>query len=459
MVEFAIPSIIGLVVNGLYMIINSIFLGYSVGSVGVAVSTIAMPIMLFSMSVGVLIGGGGNALIALRLGEGKIKDAQKVLGNALTLTIIAAVICTLGVYVFEGPILRLSGATGEVWAESSLFIRIIAGGFILQFFGMGFNNFIRTAGDPNRALYTMVAGTVVCIAANFLLVMVLHLGFVGSATATLTGQAVTAVMVFWYFAFSKKAPFKLLARNMRLKLHFVRMILVLGSASFVLQVSAAVINLLSNSHLVALGATTPLGSQGALVAFGVAYRVATFVLFPIQGVATAALPLFGYNYGATHYHRVKKTFQVALIWVISIGVFFWVLIHVIPGPIAGLFSVKADLLTFTTRALTVQLFMMPVLGIQTISSTYFQASGQPLKSMFLSLTRQILFLIPLIFVMPYIFTLLVPGAMPLEGFFYAFPVADGMSILVSIAFMTVEIRKLNRKIHLQNKPQPVIEAA
>ena len=449
MVEFAIPSIIGLVVNGLYNIINSIFLGQAVGPAGLAVATISMPIMVFSMSVGVLIGTGGNALIALRLGEGKHKDAERILGNALTLTVIAAVICTVGTFAFEDVILGLSGATEEVWAESAVFIRIIAAGFILQFFGMGFNNFIRTAGDPNRALYTMVAGTISCIILNYFFVMVFGWGVAGSAMATLLGQSITAVLVFWYFAFSKKAPFKLKRECLPLKLKLVRMILVLGSAAFVLQFSNAIINLFINYQLVTLGALSSLGSEGALASIGVVNRVALFIFFPIMGVSIAAQPLFGYNYGARNFKRVIKTFQIAMIWIVIIGVAFWVFVELVPEPIARLFGVKDDLLAFTAKALAVQLFMIPVMGLQVLSSNYFQASGQPLKSMFLSLTRQILYLVPLIYFMPTLITLISPSSIPLEGIYYAYPIADALSIITAVTFMFIEFKKLKARIREQ----------
>jgi len=330
-----------------------------------------------------------------------------------------------------------------------LSIRIIAAGFIVQFFGLAFNNFIRTAGDPARALYTMVAGTLSCIGVNFLFVMVLDWGVAGSAWATLFGQTVTAVLVFWYFVFSKKAPFKIRKRYLRLISHFVRRILILGSAAFALQVASAIVNVFLNYQLVTLGALSPIGSSGALATLGVVNRIAIFVLFPLMGVATAAQPLFGYNYGAKDFKRVIKTFQVALIWIVIIGAFFWVLVRLFPEPIVGLFGVQDDLLEFSTRALIVQMFMTPLLGLQALGSNYFQASGQPLKSMFLSLTRQILYLIPLIFLAPIVITAINPSLTPLEGLYYSFPVADALSVITTVILITIEFRKLKAKIKQQ----------
>jgi putative MATE family efflux protein len=449
MLEFAIPSIIGLVVNGLYNIIDSIFMGHGVGPIGLATATIAMPIMIVGMAIAILIGAGGNSLTALRLGAGKHDEAEKVMGSTFTLTIIAGVVCTAALFLFMDPILSISGATAETWESSRLFLSIIGAAMVLQFFGMGFNNFIRTAGDPNRALYTMVAGTIVCIVLNWLFVMVFRWGIAGSAWATVIGQAVSAVLVFWYFAISKKAPFKLRIKHLKPELRLARAILALGSAPFVLQIANALINFIVNNQLVVLGAGHIIGSDGALAAIGVVGRIAMFAFFPILGVSMAAQPLFGYNYGAQNFARVKTTFKIAIVWVTVLGAFFWVLIHLFPTQIVNFFGIKDDLLHFTVTALKVQVLLMPLIGIQVVTTQYFQSSGQPLKSMFLSSTRQILYLIPLLYLMPQVITAIVPSLTPLDGLYYAYPLADVLSIITCVIMMALELRKINAKIREQ----------
>ncbi|NLG10602.1 MAG: MATE family efflux transporter [Coriobacteriaceae bacterium] len=446
MLEFAIPSIIGLVVNGFYNIIDSIFLGHALGTVGQATATIAMPIMTISMAVSLLIGQGGNALAALRLGEGKHDEAERIMGNTFTLTLIASVICTAVVWLFMDPVLSISGATEETWESSHIFMAIIAGGFFFQFFGLGFNNFIRTAGDPNRALYTMVIGTFVCIILNYLFVMVLDWGVAGSAWATIIGQAVSAVLMLWYFIFSRKAPFKLRFSQLRLRTRLVTTTLALGSASFVLQIAAAVVTVILNQQLGYYGALSAITSDGALATIGVVNRIAMFSFFPLLGVAIAAQPIFGFNYGAKNYERVKDTFKVAMIWIMSIGITFWILIHLFPRQIVNIFGIEPYLLEFTVNALQVQLFLIPLMGLQIIASHYFQSSGQPFKSMFLSLTRQLLYLIPLIYGMPYIITNFGPDLIPLDGLYYAYPVADFFSVVTATIFMIFEFKKLDAKI-------------
>ena len=447
--EFAIPSIIGLIVNGLYNIIDSIFMGHGVGNIGQATATIALPIMIIGMAISILIGQGGNALTALRLGAGKHDEAERVIGNTFILMIVAAIICTGTVILLMDPILTISGATKATWEYARTFISIIAGGFIFQFIGMGFNNFIRTAGEPNRALYTMITGTVICVILNYLFVIVLHWGVAGSALATVAGQSVSAGLVLWYFIFSKKAPFKIRKECLGLKGRLVKSILALGSAPFVLQIANAFVTFFLNNQITTLGAISSIGSDAALAALGVVNRVALFVFFPILGVALAVQPLFGYNYGAKKYSRVKKTFILAMIWATALGLFAWAVIYLLPEPIVRLFNITGDLLEFTVNALKVQLFLIPLAGLHVVSTNYFQASGQPLKAMFLSLTRSVLFLIPLLYLFPMIITSFLPGLEALDGLYYAYPASDTLAILTCAIFMLFELRKLNKAIKEQ----------
>jgi Na+-driven multidrug efflux pump len=235
-----------------------------------------------------------------------------------------------------------------------------------------------------------------------------------------------------------------------LEWRFVKSILALGSAPFVLQVGNALFGFILNNQLKVLGAQHIITATGALDSIGVVGRIAMFAIFPILGAAFAAQPLFGYNYGARNYARVKTTFKIAMIWVTAIGLFFWILIHVIPGPIVMIFGITDDLLAFTVNALKVQVFLMPLIGVQAVATQYFQSSGQPLKAMFLSLTRQILYLIPLIYLLPILFAQMSSSLTPLDGVYYAFPVSDVLSISTCVVFVIFEFRRLNRKIAEQS---------
>ncbi|MDR1088162.1 MAG: MATE family efflux transporter [Coriobacteriales bacterium] len=448
--EFAIPSIISMVVNGSYNVIDSIFLGQSLGETGLATVTIASPIMTMSMAVAVLVGAGGNALMAIKLGEGKRETAVRVMGNTFILALTLALICTLAVFLFMDPLLVLSGSTEAIHDSARSFVAIIAAGFVFQFLGMGFNNFMRTAGNPRGALYVMLTGMAVSILLNYILVMVMGFGVVGSALATIAGMLVTCCGVLYYFIWSKSAPFKLQLHAMKPNPRLMANICVLGSASFFLQVAVVVINFLLNNQLVYYGAMDPIGSEGALAAIGVMIRISMFVFFPILGVSIAVQPLLGYNYGAKLYARVKKTFLFSLVWVLSFGVFFWLLVHIFPTQIVELFGVHEALHDFTIKAIQVMMLVMPFAGLQVLSAGYFQATGQPLKSMFISLTRQLLYLVPLLYFLPTIVQQLALAITPLESLYYAYPIADILSIFTAGIMMLVEWRRLAR---LQEKQQ------
>jgi putative MATE family efflux protein len=452
--EFAIPAIISMVVAGSYNIIDSIFLGLSMGELGQATVALASPVMIMSMAVSILVGAGGNALAAIKLGEGKRDVAERVIGNTFVLSVSLALASMLALFLFLDPILVFSGSTSTLHGPAREFVSIIALGFVFQYVGMGFNSFMRTAGNPRGALYTMVAGMVVSIVLNYLFVMVLGWGVGGSAWATNAGQLVSCVAVLYYFTRSKTAPFKLKLERMVPRLRLMANICVLGSSSFFLQAAAVVINLVLNNQLGHYGALDPIGAEGALAAIGgVAMRIAMFAFFPILGVNIAIQPLLGYNYGAQQYKRVKSTFKIALIWVACFGVFFWLVTRLFPVQIVELFGVGPSLHDFTINAIQVMMILLPVVGVQVLATGYFQSTGQPVKSMLISVTRQLLYLIPLLFLLPLFVEKLGLPITPLESLYYTYPLSDALAIVTAIVMMIVEWRKLTRLQKVQEKKQ------
>ena len=446
-VEFAVPSILGMLVNGAYNVIDSVFLGQAMGEIGLATATVAMPLMTVFMAIAMLVGNGGNALAALRMGEGNRDEAERSLGNTVTLSIIFAVIVAVFAHipVCIDALLSVSGATPEDWEFARAFIQIISLGFVFQCIGMGVNNFIRTAGAPNRALSTMIIGAVACTVFNFLFVMVLGWGVQGSALATVLGQAVSCFCVLWYFVFTKNVPMRLHWRSMPLHVRTVGLILSLGLASFAVQAGMAVVNFVLNNLLNLYGTMSPIGAEGALASIGVVQRVAMFSVLPLIGVSIAIQPLLGFNYGAHLFARVKKTLWCGIVGATGIGVVLWALVHLFPEQIVGFFGITdGNLRDFTVFALKVQLIMLPLVGFQIVGSNYFQATGQPLKSIFLSLTRQLLFLVPLLVVLP----LQLPGWFPqfnsLDALYFATPMADFLAIFTTVVFIIMEMGRLKK---------------
>lgn len=446
--EFAIPSILGMLVNGAYNVIDSIFLGQAMGEIGLSVATVATPIMTVFMAIAMLVGNGGNALAALRMGEGKPEDAELSLGNTVTLSIIISVLVAAIAFipVTINGLLTVSGATPTDWEYARMFIQIISAGFIFQCIGMGVNNFIRTAGAPNRALGTMVIGAVACTIFNALFVLVLGWGVAGSALATISGQAVSCATVLWYFCKTPNTPMQLHLHKMRLHAQTVRLILSLGLASFAVQVAMAIVNFVTNSLLNIYGDTSVIGVIGAKASIGVVQRIAGFVVLPLIGMAIAIQPLLGYNYGAKLYGRVRKTWFWGIAGATTMAVVLWALVHIFPNQIVGFFGITDEnLRDFTVFALKVQLIMIPFVGFQIVGSNYFQATGQPAKSVLLSLTRQILFLLPMLIILPQVLPSMVPSLNSLDAIYFAAPVADALAIFTTLVFVLIELKKLAKK--------------
>jgi len=444
LLEFSIPAIIMMTFNALYNIVDSIFLGQAVGPDGIAVTTLAFPIMILLMGLSALAGQGGNALAAIQLGEDRIDAVERTLGNTvLLLLVISGIIAVAGIILID-PILVLVGTTPELFDMTKMFVQILMIGFVFQCIGMGANNFLRTEGKPMLALFTSMLGTAVCIIMNFVLVMWLGFGVAGSAFATLIGQGVGGIPVIYYLMRGKGAPFHLKLACMKPDFRLWGSILSLGVASFIMQVANAVINSILNQTLAYYGALDPIGAGGALAAIGVAGRINGFAFMPAFGVLMGAQTLIGYNYGARKWKRVLSAYWLGTMFTTAILTLFFVLIHVIPTPIVQLFGVEGDLQQFCIFALQVMTAMFPFVGFQMMSSNYFQSTGQPLKASLLSLTRQVLFLIPLLILLPmYLPTVL--EVTSLQAICFTYPIADVLSILTTSAFIIPELVKLNRR--------------
>ena len=458
LLEFSIPAIIMMTFNALYNIVDSIFLGQAVGEEGIAVTTLAFPIMIILMGLSALAGQGGNALAAIQLGEDRIDKVERTVGNTVLLLIIISVIIAICGIVFIDPLLALVGTTPELHDIAKTFVQIVMVGFVFQCIGMGANNFLRTEGKPMLALGTSMFGTLVCIVMNFVLVMWLGFGVAGSAYATIIGQGCGMIPVLWYLIWGKDAPFHLRLNCMKPDFSLWGTILSLGVASFIMQVANSIINVILNQSLAYYGALDPIGASGALAAIGVASRVNGFAFMPAIGVLMGAQTLIGYNYGARKWGRVLKSYWLGVLFATVIITFFFVLIHVIPGPIVQMFGVEGPLEEFCIFALQVMTAMFPLIGFQMMSSNYFQSTGQPLKASLLSLTRQVLFLIPLLLALP----ALLPNFLnvtSLQAICFTYPTADTLSIITTAAFIIPEILKLRRREKEEASREQLTEAS
>lgn len=442
LLEFSIPAIISMIFNSLYNVVDTAFLGHAVGDVGVAVTTLALPVMTILMGFSMLAGQGGNALTAIQLGEGHRDRAEKTLGNSATLLIAIAVIVAFSAIIFINPLLAAVGTPRDLYEPTKVFVQIICFGFIFQSLGMGLNNFLRTAGKPRFALYTMVFGTTMCIVLNYFFVMLFGWGVSGSALATIIGQACGMVPVLSYFIFNKNATFRLRLSCMVPDVRLMGKILSLGLASFVMQVAATAVTVVLNQLLNIYGAQDPIGAEGALAAIGAANKAIMFSIMPVIGLIMGSQPIIGYNYGAKNWQRVLDTLKWASIWATGLMTFFWALVHIIPEPIIGIFGISGDLEAFAVTVLKLDTIVLPVVGFQIVGSSYFQSSGQPLKSAILEMSRQVIYLIPLYLVYPIILPHF--GVPTLVAIVLAVPTADFLASLTTAFFVRREVKKVRR---------------
>lgn len=454
LLEFSIPSIVSMVFNTLYNIVDTVMLGWFIGEIGVAVTTLALPVMTILMGGSTLAGVGGNALAAIQLGQGELKLVERTLGNSAVLLFGIALIVAIGAFVFIDPLLTLIGCTTELWNPTKTFVQIICAFFAFQSLGMGLNNFLRTAGKPTMALVTMVLGTTMCIFFNLLFVGYIGMGIAGSAWATVCGQFCGMAPVIWYFVFSKKAAFRLRLSCMKPDLRLMGRICALGTASFAMQVASTIVSIVFNQVVTTFGSADPLGASGALAAIGVAQRACSFVFAFLMGLTMGMQPIVGFNFGAKKWNRVYKTLKWACIWGFIFGFIFLIFSHVIPRQMVNIFGVTGDLETFSAFCLQVSTIFFPLVGYQVVGGSYFQSTGQPMKATVIELLRQVIFLIPLYLILPHLAGFF--GLTPLMMIIIAVPVSDMLSVLVTTGFLAVEVRKLKR---LQATEEATPEAA
>ena len=442
LLEFSIPAVVGVLVQMLYNVIDAVYVGHAVGADGLAATTVANPMMTAMVAVAMLVGVGGNALAAIKLGERKKAVAERVLGNSLVLLLAAAAVLWVVSFFALEPVLRYSGADGDVLPLAMDFMTVIVAGAPLQFIAFGMNNFIRTAGHPTRALGSMLIGTAANVVFGYLFIIVLEGGMRGAGLATVCSWALSAIFVMQFFL-KKSSPMPLRVPSLMLQPRVALRICALGIAPAVMELGFAVSSMIENNLLVFYGASDPLGVDGALAVMRVLSAVGLFTFMPAMGIAMGAQPIIGYNYGARQFDRMKRVLWQAIVLGIAITTPLWVTVVCAPDMYAHLFGLPRSYLAETAWALVLYLMFIPILPIQTIGANYFDATGQALKATVLTLTRQILFLIPLLVVCPMVLPQVLPLT-PLESVWFAPSISDITSTLIVVGFLAAERRRLRR---------------
>ena len=432
LIRFSIPAIMGMTVNAIYNVVDRIFIGQGVGPLALSGLTIGFPIMLVIMAFSMLIGLGATALISIRLGEGRKGTAELILGNAVTLFIFFALIITILGSIFLEPLLTFFGASSDVLPYSKAYMRIILFGTLFMNIGFGMNNFIRAEGNPNIAMITMLGGAIINIILDPILIFGFNMGVQGAALATIIAQFGAAIWVFSYF-FSKRSTLDIKLKNLFPSWLIVRGIIALGSSFFMMQMASSVIWLFFNRTL------SHHGGDLAIAAMGIIHSLTMFILMPCFGINQGVQPIIGFNYGARKYKRVKRALQRGILFASGVCITGYIVIMLFPTQLVSIFSGdNQELIEIAATGLRTFLLLLPIIGFQIVSTSYFQATGKPAMAMFLSLSRQVILLLPLLLILPHY--------LGVRGVWLSAPLADIGSVLLTAFFIFREIKKLNRKI-------------
>jgi putative MATE family efflux protein len=427
-------------VGALYNIVDRIYIGRGVGSLALAGLSVTFPIMIIVQGFGMLIGMGTAVLVSINLGKKDKNKADKVLGNAFIMLILISIFVSILSFIIKGPLLRSFGASENTIAFANDYLGIILFGTVFQNAGFGLNNTIRSEGNPKVAMFTMLIGAGLNIILDPIFIFVFHMGVRGAALATIISQMVSAIWVIFHFT-GKNSVVKLKKENFKIEKEIVMGIVSIGMAPFAVQIAASAINILLNRQLINYGGDLAIGAMGII------NSVSMLIIMSMISVNQAAQPIIGYNYGAKQYDRIKETLKLAIIGAVFIGILGFIAVEVFPGGIIGIFNkTDKELLKIGVNGIRIFLCMLPLIGFQIVGSNYFQAIGRAKISMLLSLSRQVLILIPMLLILPTIFGI--------NGVWVSAPVSDTLSSILTAVFLYRGLKSLGKD---ENQPVKEVE--
>jgi putative MATE family efflux protein len=443
LLKFSVPAIIGMLVNALYNMVDRIFIGNWVGSLGIAGITIGFPIMLVIMACAMLIGIGSTSLLSIKLGEQKRDEAELIVGNGMVLLIVISLVIAIPGLIFLEPLLKLFGASAAVLPYAKDYLSIILWGTVFQSIGFGMNNYIRAEGNPKIAMFTMLIGAVLNTILDPIFIFVFDWGIRGAAYATILSQGVSAAWVLMYF-FGGQSMLKIRLVNLKLNPSLVGKIVVFGSAPFVMQLAASLLNVIMNKSLIQYGGDIDIAAMGAVTI------IITLILMPIFGINQGVQPIIGYNYGAKKFNRVKEALKLAVMAATGITTIGFIVTRLFPVQLIAIFN-RTDQALINAGSYTLRIFLifLPIIGFQIISANYFQAVGKPKQAAFLSLSRQVVIFIPALLILPRFYGL--------KGVLMAGPVADLGSSVITGIWLFMELRRLEDKHQESKLPKPQVE--
>ncbi len=427
--RFAIPSVIAMLVSALYNMVDQLFIGHSIGVLGNAATNVAFPLSMVCTSIGLLCGIGGAANFNLCMGRREPEHAKSYVGSAISMLAILGVILCVAVQLFLRPMMLLFGATPDVIDYACTYTRITSIGFPFLIVTIGGSNLIRADGSPKFSMLCNLVGAIVNTILDPLFIFVFHMGMAGAALATITGQILSFALVVFYLRGFKTLPLSL--SDLKPNMACWARIAALGATPAFNQVAMMVVQIVMNNTLTHYGSNSVYGSDIPLACAGIISKVNMLFFSFVIGISQGLQPIVSFNFGAQKYDRVKDAYKKAVFAATAISIVAFLCFQFFPRQIIGIFgSGSEEYLHFAERYFRIFLFFTFLNGIQPVSSNFFTSIGAPKKGIFLSLTRQIIFLLPLLLIFPYLFGI--------DGVMYTAPIADLAAASVSIVMVVRE---------------------
>ena len=419
--QYAIPAIIAMTASSLYNMADSIFIGHGVGALAISGLALTFPLMNLAAAFGSLVGVGASTLVSVKLGQKDYDGANHILGNVLVLNVLLGVGFTLVFWLLLDPILYFFGASEQTIGYARDYMRIILLGNVITHMYLGLNSVLRSSGFPKMAMYATLSSVIINCVLNPLFIFVFNWGIQGSAWATVISQAISLTGQLIHF--SKPTQLLHFRKGIyRLRTEIVQAILSIGLSPFLMNLCSCMIVILINRGLKEHGGDMAIG------AYGIVNRIAFLFVMIIMGFNQGMQPIAGYNFGAKLYHRVTEVTRLTMRWAVGVASVGFLLCQLTPEVIIGLFTTDQELIDIASKGLHIVFAVYPIVGFQMVATNFFMSIGMSRKAIFLSLTRQLIFLIPCL--------ILLPPLMGQIGVWISIPVADVMAASVT-AFMLI----------------------
>lgn len=430
LLKMGIPAAVGMLVNALYNVVDTIFVGHGVGPLAIAALSIVFPLQMIVSAVAQALGIGAASIVSKRLGEKRPGDAAAAMGTAYAAVMLVTATLVALVFLFTRPILAFFGASETIMPYALSYTRIVAAGFFFFSMSMCASNLVRAEGNAKASMFGMLLGAGLNTILDPIFIFGLRMGVAGAAVATVISQVASCAYLFSLY-FRKKSHVPMRRADLRIAPSVLREEALLGVPAFVQSAGMSLLALLINNTL------GRYGGDLAITTYGMNHKILSIIIMPILGIIQGFQPIAGYNYGARHFDRVRQSLKTTVITALAVSLAGYAFMMLAPRAAIGMFTTDAELIASSARVLRVMALFIPLASLQITGSTYFQAVGKKTQSMLLGLSRQFLMLIPIV--------LILPPLIGVDGVWMAFPIADLASTALTLALLARELRHLGSR--------------